>query len=125
MAVATELDRGSCFIYKGEPLRVIKKEVVVCGTHSHSKLKFYCKNALNGSECILTLAHNDKVDTIEIIRKAAQVLTKVSDKLQIMDNHSFETYEASVDENLFNEISEGDQVTFVEVDGRIEVIEKR
>ena len=41
MASASELKKGSYFIYDNEPVRVIRKELVAYGTHSHSKLKLF------------------------------------------------------------------------------------
>ena len=41
MAQATDLKKGDYFKHNNEILRVIKKELVAYGTHSHSKLKLY------------------------------------------------------------------------------------
>jgi translation elongation factor P/translation initiation factor 5A len=42
-----------------------------------------------------------------------------------MDLVSFETFDASVDEALLQELTEGDEITFVEFQGSVKVIEKR
>ena len=125
MASASELKKGSYFIHEGKPVRVNRKEVVVYGTHSHSKLKLFIQGLSEKGEKSINLHHTDKVEMIDIIRKTAQVISKTNDKVQIMDNVSYETLDANAPEDLFNEISEGNLVTFVDLNGKIEIIEKR
>jgi len=109
---------------QGEPVRVLKKEVVVYGTHSHSKLKLFCKNVFTGQDSVLTLGHKDKVDLVDIKRKIGQVISKTSQNLMVMDNVSYETFEADVDEELMEELTEGHGVVFVEFGGKTKVLEK-
>ncbi len=65
------------------------------------------------------------IEELDIIRKSAQVISKLPDKVQIMDMHSYQTIDADVDEELLNELNEGDEVTFIEVEGNARVLEKR
>ncbi len=125
MASASELKKGSYFIHNGEPVRLKRKEVVVYGTHSHSKLKLFIRGLHEKGERSINLHHTDKVEIIDIIRKTAQVISKTNDKVQIMDNVSYETLDANAPEEIFNELNEGDNITFVDFDGNIEIIEKR
>ena len=125
MVTASDLDRGSSFLYHGEVLRVSRKEVVAVGTHSHTKLKFFCKPLLGGGEKVITLAHQDKVEKIDAPKKTGSVLAKLADKLQIMDSHSYETLDAeAADKDLLDQISEGDSVIFVDYAGKAVVVEK-
>ncbi len=125
MPTADDLKRGIYFIYNNEPVRVIRKEVVVYGTHSHSKLKLFIQGLNEKGERSVNLHHTDKVEIVDIVRKTGQVISKNNDKVQIMDNVSYETIDATAPEELFNEINEGDQVTFVDLKGNIQIIEKR
>ena len=125
MALASELKKGSYFIHDNKPVRVNRKEIVVYGTHSHSKLKLFIQGLTDKGEKSINMHHTDKVEIIEIIRKAGQVISQTNDKVQIMDNVSYETLDADAPEELHNELSEGDLVTFVDFKGTIQVIEKR
>ena len=125
MPTASELERGSYFIYNGEPVRVIRKEVIVVGTHSHSKLKFYIQGLNEKAERSINLHHTDKVEIVDIVRKLGQILAKTNNKIQIMDRVSYETLYANAPTDLLNELKEGDQVTFIEFKGNVEIIEKR
>lgn len=125
MATASELKKGDYFRHNNEILKVIRKEVVVYGTHSHSKLKLYVQALNKKGEKAINLHHTDKVEILDIIRKSAQVISKLPDKVQIMDSVSFETLDANADEELINEINEGDEVTFIDLEGNIKILEKR
>lgn len=125
MALADELERGTYFLLNGEPVRVLRKELVTFGTHCHSKLKIYCQGLYSKGEKVVNLAHADKVEIVEISRKSGQVVSKAGDKIQIMDTHSYETFDATAPEELFNQINEGDEVTFIDFNGNVSIIEKR
>ena len=125
MPTATELERGTYFIYNNEPVRVLRKEVIVVGTHSHSKLKFYFQGLNEKSERSVNFHHTDKVDIVDIVRKLGQIIAKTSNKLQLMDMMTYETLDATAPSELFNEINEGDNVTFIEFQGNVQILEKR
>ena len=125
MSLASELGRGNYFIYNNEPIRILRKEIIAVGTHSHSKLKFFIQGLNEKSERSIILNHTDKVEIVDITRKLGQVISKTNNKLQIMDMVSYETVDANAHEDLFNQINEGDQVTFIELKGNVEIIEKR
>ena len=124
MGIASELGKNSYFIYNGEIVRVVKKEIVTVGTHSHSKLKLFIRGLFGKGQKSIILGHNDKVETADIRRKTGQVISK-TDKIQVMDSHSYETFEAEAEQGLLKELQEGDEVTFIEHNNRFIVLEKR
>ena len=125
MSVAKDLIGGSWFMHDKEPWQVKRVETVVCGTHSHSKTKLHVKNLYGGGERVLVFAHQDPVEIVDIFKKAASVISKSKDKVQIMDTQSYETLDADISKELFQELNEGDNVTFVDFNGKIIVLEKR
>ena len=125
MSTATELKRGSYFIHNGQPVQVTRRELVAYGTHSHNKLKLFIKGLSEKGEKSVTMHHTERVDIVNIIKKVGQVVSKTDDKVQIMDNVSYETLEATAPEELLSELNEGDQVTFVDFNGNIQILEKR
>ena len=125
MSTATELKRGSYFIHNGQPVQVTRRELVAYGTHSHSKLKLFFKGLTEKGEKTVNMHHTDRVEIVEIIKKVGQVISKSDDKVQIMDNLSYETLDAKAPGELHNELNEGDAVTFVDFNGNIQIIEKR
>ena len=125
MSTATELKRGSYFIHKGLPVQVTRRELVAYGTHSHSKLKLFFKGLTGKGEKTVNMHHTDRVEIVEIIKKVGQVISKTDDKVQIMDNVSYETLDGTAPQELHNDLNEGDQVTFIDFNGNIQILEKR
>ena len=125
MSTATELKRGSYFIHNGKPVQVTRRELVAYGTHSHSKLKLFIKGLSGRGEKTVNMHHTDRVEIVEIIKKVGQVISKTDDKVQIMDNVSYETLDGTAPRDLINELNEGDQVTFIDFNGIIQILEKR
>ena len=125
MTEAKELQKGMYISYNNEIFKVTRKEVVACGTHSHSKTKLFVQPLFGGGEKPINLAHHDSVDVVDIIKKEGQVIAKMAGKVQLMDTRSYETMDADVDDGLLKEISEGDNVTFISFRGQTRVLEKR
>ena len=125
MPTASELERGNYFIHNGEPVRIVRKEVIVVGTHSHSKLKFYIQGLREKGERTVIFQHSDRVDKIDIMRKQGQIISKTGNKVQVMDAVSYETLDANIPPEFADELNEGDSVTFVELNGTIEILDKR
>ena len=112
-------------MHNGKPVQVTRKELVAYGTHSHSKLKLFIKGLSEKGEKTVNMHHTDRVEIVEIIKKEGQVVSKTDDKVQIMDNVSYETLDGTASKELLNELNEGDQVTFVDFKGNIQILEKR
>ena len=125
MPIASELEKGNYFIYNGEPVRVVRKEVISVGTHSHTKLKFYIQGLREKGERTAILQHSDRVDKIDIMRKQGQIISKSISKVQIMDSVTYETLDSNIPQELADEINEGDYVTFVDLNGKVEILDKR
>jgi len=125
MSSAVELEKGNYFIYNGEPVKVVRKEVVSVGTHSHTKLKFYIQGLREKGEKTILFQHSDKVDKIDIMRKQGQIISKSGSKVQLMDSISYETLDSTIPPELIDQINEGDYVTFIELNGKVEILDKR
>ena len=125
MASASELEKGKYFMHNGEIVRVVRKEIVTVGTHSHSKLKLFIQGLFTKGQKSIILAHEDKVELLDIIRKTGQVISKTNDKVQIMDSVSYETIDATAPEELLNDINENDEVIFIDFNGNFQIIEKK
>jgi len=120
-----ELQKGDHMDYRDAPYRVLKKEVIAVGTHSHTKVKITAQNILNGVTETLNFAPHTNVDDVEILRKKGQIIANQPQNLQVMDLVSYETLNASANEELLKQLQEGDEITFIEFKGSVRVLEKR
>ena len=125
MTEAKDLKQGNYIKLHNEVVKVVRKEVVACGTHSHSKTKLFVQGLFSKGEKTVNMSHHDNVETVDIIRKQGQVIAKLPGKVQLMDNVSYETVDASIDNELLQEVNEGDIVTFINFEGNAMVLEKR
>lgn len=125
MTEAKELKAGDYIKLNNEILKVVRKEVVAYGTHSHSKTKLFVQGLFSKGEKSVNLNHHDNVEMVDIVRKEGQVIAKLPDKVQVMDSVSYETVDVDVDNELLETINEGDSVTFINFEGKAKVIEKR
>ncbi|HLC65475.1 MAG TPA: hypothetical protein VJI46_05130 [Candidatus Nanoarchaeia archaeon] len=125
MASASEIKNGSYIIYDNEPYRVLSREVTVFGTHSHSKLRVTLQNLYTKTEKVINLAHQDRVEILDITRKSGSVISKNKDAYQIMDSVSFLTLDAEKIPSVQDEINIGDEITFVELPDGIKIIDRR
>ncbi|MFH1181564.1 MAG: hypothetical protein V1702_01265 [Candidatus Woesearchaeota archaeon] len=118
-----ELDKGKCIINRGEPAKVLKRENVTAGTHMHTKVKLTVQGLFSGRTEVLTLTSHEMMEDVEIINKRGQVLSK--NPLQIMDLVTYETFDIDALPELKGELNEGDNVAFIEFQGKKVVMEKR
>ena len=117
---------GTCIMNRGEPAKVTQKERVTVGTHMHSKTKLTVQGIFSGRSEVLTLGHHENLEDVEILNKKGQVIAKVPpSQIQIMDLVSYETITATVDKEMFGKISEGSIVTFIELQGKLIIVEVR
>jgi translation elongation factor P/translation initiation factor 5A len=124
MTEAKKLKQGNYIKINNEILKVVRKEIVAYGTHSHSKTKLFVQGLFSKGEKSINMSHHENVDTVDIIKKQGQIIS-LTDKAQIMDNVSYETVDADVDSELIKELNEGDIVTFINFEGKALVLEKR
>ncbi|MFH2019926.1 MAG: hypothetical protein ABIJ34_00785 [archaeon] len=122
--VASNLERGNFIMYRGEPAQILRKSLVSVGTHSHTKLVFTICDIYGKREREITMAHNDKVDTVDILKKKATVIAITGSALQIMDAVNYATLDATAEKDVFETLKEGDEVIYIEYQG-VKVIGKK
>ena len=124
MTSVRDIKVGRYVLSRNEPSKVIKKEIVTVGTHMHSKTKLTVHGLFSGRTEILTLANHENVEEVAIINKKGQLVAKLPEnRIQLMDIVSYETFTATVSGDGFNKLKEGDIVTFIEINGRVVVLE--
>src|SRR3989344_7863633 len=121
---ASDLERGRFFLHKGEVLQVMRKSLVNVGTHSHTKLVFTCCDLYGKREKDIIMGHNDRVDVLDIQKKKASVISKSGNQLQIMDPVSYETMDATAEQDVMDSLVEGDEVVYIEYNG-VKVLGKK
>ena len=123
MIQLSRLKKGSYLLHRGEPYEVIDMGIVVTGTHSHSKTKATVKGVFSGTTEILIKSHHETVEELDIIRKKATVISISGESIQVMDSVSFETKDGVAE--YPNDISEGDEITYIDFNNQVKILGKR
>jgi len=124
MVSAKEIGAGDYFKVKNDIFCVVRKELVNVGTHSHTKIKMFVQNLNGGSEKQMVYSHEDKLEGVDVAKSKGQVVLKGTNTIQVMDLFSYETVDASIEPELLSELTEGDTVAFVDVEGKKKVTDK-
>jgi len=125
MTEVKKLGKGSYILHKNEPYIVKLSQTVVTGTHTHTKVKLTIQGLFSRTNDSVVFSPHETVEEVDIVRKKAQILSKQGASSQIMDLVSFETKNAEIGPDLENEIKEGDEITYIEFNNKVKVIEKR
>lgn len=120
-----ELKKGSYILYKSEPFKVLSIQNVTYSTHTHTKIKLELEGLFSNTKEVLTLMPHAVVEDIEIKKKRGQLIAKLGDKAQVMDLVSYETFDADIEKEMLEQLNEGEEITFVEFNGKCFVIGKR
>ncbi len=126
MIKVSDVKAGTCVMNRGEPAKIVQKERVTTGTHMHSKTKITLQGIFSGRTEILTLAHHENLEDVDISSKKGQVVAKIPpNQLQVMDLVSYETLAATVEDDVFQKLQEGSIITFIDFNGKIVIMEAK
>jgi len=98
--------------------KILRKDVIACGTHSHSKTKLFVQHIMGGGEKTFTFAHQDRMDVPEIENRVGQVISKGDGKLNVMDTASYETLDVDAASDIIRGVKEGSTVFFFTYNGK-------
>lgn len=126
MIEAKKISKGTYIEYEDKPYYVHKAQSMVVSRHSHTRVKLDLISVLDRDKRSITVAPHDKLKDIEIIRRHGQFITHSGKNLgQIMSMDTYETFDAEIPDEIASQISEGDEVTYVEYGELPKVVEIR
>ncbi len=122
-----EAKKGTCILYNDKPYRIEEIKSVIVASHSHAKTKITIVNVFDKSDRqVLTLPHSERFADVQIPRKHGQYIARMGSGIgQVMDMRDYSMYEAEIPADIDGKIKEGDEVTYLEYNGRSKVVEIR
>jgi len=115
---ASAIRPGRYMIIDGRPVEIVAIDKSAPGKHGHAKLRITGVDLLTGNKKMGIWTSHDKVEVPIIEKKNAQVLNLVgTDKVQLMDLESYETFEAEVPEEFKGKIQPNYQVMYWDIMG--------
>lgn len=113
-----ELSEGNVIDVDGEPCRIKKITSSMPGKHGHAKYSIEALGIFDGKKRHIKESAESKMEVPEVNVKNGQVISLSGDSAQLMDLDSYETFEISIPDELQSELSEGDEVNYIETMGR-------
>jgi translation initiation factor 5A len=126
MMEAKKISKGTYIEYDSKPYYVSKAQSMVVSRHSHTRVKLDMIGVLDGDKRSITVAPHDKLKDIELIRRHGQFIAHSGKNLvQVMSMDTYETFDAEIQDEIMSQLTEGDEVTYVEFGEVPKVIEIR
>lgn len=114
----TELREGSNVIIDNEPCVVRSIDISKTGKHGHAKARIEAIGILDGKKRVIVKPGHEKFAVPMVEKRKGQVLSISEAGASLMDVESFETLEVAIPEELKEELKEGVQVEYWNVEGR-------
>tara|TARA_Y100000034_G_C6648795_1_gene283862 strand:+ start:232 stop:618 length:387 start_codon:yes stop_codon:yes gene_type:complete len=113
----TAVRSGSTIIIDGEPCVVKNIDVSKTGKHGHAKVRIEAVGLIDGKKRVIARPGHERFEVPMIDKKKAQILSLSSDKVNVMDIESYETFDLLPNPEVTG-LNEGDQVEYWEIDGK-------
>ena len=116
-AVIKNLKKGHFILIEGVPCRVESVTSSKSGKHGASKTRVEAIGLFDGRRRSIVKPSDDTVDVPIILKKRAQVLALLADRVQLMDLSDYSMFELEIPEELKGKLNPGDEVPYFEVAG--------
>ncbi len=119
MTTIKELKIGKYIVHEGNLCRI--SSIALEGDNAVIQIN----DVFSGKEHSLTLGHEDEIEDADITRRCGHVISKKNKSIEIMDSYNFKTFEAHIDEPLFDKVTSEDKVTYIQFNDKTKIIEVR
>lgn len=115
---ATEAKVGTNIIVDGMPCTVKSIDISKTGKHGHAKCRVEAIGIINGAKKVFVVPGHDRLEVPLVEKRKAQVLSKGTDSVNVMDLESFETLDVSCpDKDVFESLQENGNCEYWDVEG--------
>ncbi|MBI2630143.1 translation initiation factor IF-5A [Candidatus Pacearchaeota archaeon] len=113
----TEAKVGVTINIEGAACIVRSMDISKTGKHGHAKVRLEAIGILDGKKRCVVVPGHERFEVPLITKMKGQVLSVGEEKASIMDLESFETLDVAVDPEIKNDLKEGDNVEYWDVEG--------
>lgn len=122
---ATDAKVGTNIIVDGTPCVVRMMDISKTGKHGHAKCRIEAVGLINGQKKVFVTPGHDRLEVPLVEKKKAQVLTTgIEGKVSIMDLDNFETLEVDCPDDIKQELEEGSQVEYWDIEG-VKIVKRK
>jgi translation initiation factor 5A len=115
---ATELRVGSFLTIEGEHYSIKSIDVSKTGKHGHAKCRFEAVSLTGGRKKVMVVPGHERFEVPMIDKRKAQVLNVNGNTANLMDSESFENMEIEIPEDLQDQVTEGGNVEYWDMEGQ-------
>src|SRR3989338_6706310 len=121
---ATEAKPGATIMIDNVPCIVRTNDMSKTGKHGHTKCRIEAISILDGNKKVLVVSGHERFDVPMVNKNRGQVLSISGDKASIMDLESYETLELLMVDEVRENLKDGDQVEYWDIEG-IKLIKRK
>ena len=118
LITATDIKVGTAIMIEDAPCIVKSLDISKTGKHGHAKVRFEAIGIFDGKKRVLVVPGHDRFEVPWIKKLKGQVLSVRGENANIMDLESFETLDVLIDPELKDNIKEGVNVEYWDVNNR-------
>lgn len=118
MVLAKELKKGNFVLVDGQPYKVVSYTKSKTGRHGSAKLQIELAGVLDGKKKIIFRPGTAPIETPNVDKRTAQVVSVSGDSAQLMDIQDYETFELSIPDELKGKVESGKEVVYWKIDGK-------
>ncbi len=118
MKEISELSQGNIIEIDGKPCKITKITSSMPGKHGHAKYSIEAVGIFDNKKRLIKETSEAKVNVPDVEVNDGQVISLTEDSAQIMDLSSYETFELSIPDELQGQITEGQEIKYVEAMGK-------
>jgi translation initiation factor 5A len=119
------LKMGSYIVIDGEPSRIVSYQTAKTGKHGSMKARVDAIGILDNQRRSIVKPVSTKVETPIITRKKAQITHIMGNTLGLMDLETYESFEATIPNDLEGTPVEGAEIEYIEAMGRRKMVKVR
>ncbi len=115
MGEVKDLKKGDVVMINDKPCKVKSISTSRPGKHGHAKARVKAESVVDGSKEQFVKPTDERAKIPRVIRKEAQVVADMGNRVQLMDMESYENFELEKPEDLANDIEQGQTVEVKQV----------
>jgi len=122
-AVLKNLKKGNFILIDDVPCKVVAVNISKSGKHGAAKARVEGMGLFDNRRRSIIKPADAKVDAPVVLRKQAQVLAIMGDKVQVRDLTDYSNFDLEIPEDMKGSLAEGTEITYYEVAG-VKTLEK-
>lgn len=113
-----DLSKGKYVLIDEHPCRVVSMDKSKPGKHGAAKVNVVAMSVFDGTKHSLMKPSDADIEVPIVERKRAQVVNITGITCQLMDMSTYETFEATIPEEMRPELETGKEIMYLEVMGK-------